>query len=231
VTNLAQALLAGLGDTAAARSFLDSASTLTLGSDGVAMRALLERWTGNYAASDAWRDSVPNTTPFDGISDALVHGLNARAAGDARAAARFGARAEQLARAELARVSSGNAFGHRADLHSVLGMALALQRRGDEAVAEGERAVALNPASRDVVEAPRSRDFLIEIQLVLGRNEEAIRGIIEQAGRPAPFGGTLPITRASLRMDPLFAPIRNDPRMRALLRDDAAWVVKESPDE
>ncbi len=231
VENLARALLAGLGDTAAARAFLDSASSVQQGPDGMPMRSLLSRWTGDYAASDAWSDSVPKAIAFDSIVNALVHGLNARPRGDARAAARHGAVAERLARAELARSSSGSVFGHLADLHSALGIALALQGRGEEAVAEGERAVTLNPASRDAIEAPRSRGFLIEIHLLLGENEQAIRGIIEQASLPAPFGGMIPITRASLRMDPLFKPIRNDSRIKSLLRDDAAWVVKEAPRE
>jgi serine/threonine-protein kinase len=231
VENLTRTLLAGLGDTAAARAFLDSASSQQQGPDGMSMRSLLSRWTGDYTTSDAWSDSAPKAIALDSIVNALVHGLNSRARGDARAAARYGAVAERIARAELTRSSSGSAFGHLADLRSTLGVALALQGRGEEAVAEGERALALNPASRDVIEAPRSQEFLIEIQLLLGENEQAIRGIVEQASRPAPFGGMIPITRASLRMDPLFTPVRNDPRIESLLRDDGAWVVKDAPDE
>ena len=95
-------------------------------------------------------------------------------------------------------------------------------------ILDAQRAVALNPMSRDPLEGPRSLDGLIEVHVLLGHHDEAIQLLKERAGGPLSAAGNdvLPISRVAIRRDPLFASIRNDPRVQKLLADDAAWVVK-----
>lgn len=223
------------GDTAGARAFLDSvpASAMLRGFRAL-LSSILSRWGGDYARADMWADTSsmllpgPRSDPGSEGGLALMHGLNARAAGDDRRAREWGAVAERFERAALADSSRGTVFGLLAVAHSRLGMALALQGRGDEAVAEGERGVALNPPSYDRFTAPQNEALLVGIHLLLGQNDAAVRDIVRLAGQP--FSEvTIPITRAGLRMDPIFAPIRNDPRIQALLANNAAWVVSEVP--
>jgi hypothetical protein len=65
------------------------------------------------------------------------------------------------------------------------------------------------------------------IHLILGHRDDALRMLREQAARPSSVLSLIPTTTGALRLDPLFDPVRNDPRFQALLKDDAAWVVKE----
>jgi hypothetical protein len=64
------------------------------------------------------------------------------------------------------------------------------------------------------------------IQVLLGHRDEAIRLITEQAHAPISAATLLPITQFSIRLEPLFDGIRDDPRIQALLKNDAAWIVR-----
>ncbi|HET7110319.1 MAG TPA: hypothetical protein VFI41_05570, partial [Gemmatimonadales bacterium] len=87
-------------------------------------------------------------------------------------------------------------------------------------------AVAMNPQARDASEGPRSVDALITIHLLLGHRDEAVRLITQQAHAPISSNSALPITQFSIRLEPTFDGIRDDPRIQALLKDDAAWGVR-----
>jgi serine/threonine-protein kinase len=155
-----------------------------------------------------------------------LQALNDVAAG---AAGRGRVRADSaalLARAFLERSSGAGGFGRAADFHTLLGVAYAIQGRAAEAVQEGERAVALNPAARDATEGPRSVDGLAIIHVLLGHRDEAIRLITQQAHAPVSTTTLVFITPASIRLDPVFDAIRDDPRIQALLKNSAAWVVQ-----
>ena len=155
----------------------------------------------------------------------ILQALNDRASGAAvRAVARADS-AAKLARAFLDRSTGAGVFGNAADFHSILGLAYALQGRGADAVQEGQRAISLNPSAHDASEAPRSVDALVAIQLVLGHRDEAVRLITEQAH--APISSTRCLYHAGVRPPgALFDGIRDYPRIQALLRNDAAWVVR-----
>jgi eukaryotic-like serine/threonine-protein kinase len=223
---LLTAIVLGRGDTAAGRA---EQAALPAGSPpGLTQywRAVLERWAGHYAASNAATAAIPLRRPADGPTYLLVRAVNDLAAG-ARASARPRADSAAAAvQAYLAQHHDADVFGNLADFYSMLGLAEAIGGNAREAVAAGERAVALNPMSRDVVEAPRSLEMLIEIHVLLGHTDEAVQMLTEQARRPVGSAWFIPISRGALRLDPMFDGIRQDPRVQALLKDDAAWVVR-----
>jgi tetratricopeptide (TPR) repeat protein len=218
-------LVAGHGDTAAARALI---AELGPGSstEALAYTALLERLARNFDSSTEAYSHARRVRPIDGPEMLIAQALNDVASGAGpRARARADSAARQ-ARAYLDSTPGTGVFGSRADFHTVIGMAEAIQGRAAAAIRAGELAVELNPVTRDATEGPRSVDGLIAIHLLLGHREDAIRLILEQADGPTSVSSSVVITQASLGLDPLFDPIRSDPRIQALLRDPAAWVVQ-----
>ncbi len=67
---------------------------------------------------------------------------------------------------------------------------------------------------------------LIGMHLMLGHREEAVRLILPQVREPNSSREIISVTRGAIRLDSLYSGIRNDRRIQALLKDDAAWVVK-----
>src|SRR4029077_9034584 len=100
-------------------------------------------------------------------------------------------------------------------VHSQLGLAYAGLGEAAAAIAEGQKAIALNPSSKDQFEGPRTEEEMAEIYALLGDADGAIP-ILKRLLR-IPYGteGT-PITPGLLRLDPIWDPIRNDPRFQKL---------------
>jgi eukaryotic-like serine/threonine-protein kinase len=223
---LYQTIVLGRGDTAAGRALLASLpKELSPRVRGV-MDANLERLARHFDRSTVALARAPGQRLVDPPQDLIVRALNDLASGSP---GRAGARADSagsLARSFLDSTPGAGVFGKAADFHSILGLADAIRGRGADAIQEGQRAVALNPTARDATEGPRSVDNVIMIYLLLGRKDEAIRLIAEQAHAPLNATSILFITQATIRLDPLFDSIRDDPRIQALLHNDAAWVVR-----
>jgi eukaryotic-like serine/threonine-protein kinase len=223
---LFQTLAFGRGDTAAARTLVASVPK----DAAPEMRAFIDANLAHLA-----RDFDSSTTAWthtrlvrlvDRPQGLIFEALNDLASGSAGRARQRADSAAALATAFLARSTGAGVFGNAADFHTLLGMARAIQGRSSEAVEEGQRAIALNPSARDASEGPRSADALVVIHLLLGHGDEAIRLITQQAHAPISATTMLFITQASIRLDPLFDAIRDDPRIQALLKNDAAWVVQ-----
>lgn len=100
-----------------------------------------------------------------------------------------------------------------ADLHLALGFAYAGLGQKPEAVAEGERAVALMPMSKDALTGPDMLASQAQLYVRVGQLDQAIALI----GRllSIPNGG--PLSSELLRLDPAWDPLRDDPRFKALL--------------
>ncbi len=91
------------------------------------------------------------------------------------------------------------------------GLSLAYAGGRAEAIAEGERGVALLPVERDAVNGPYQLHLLARIHLLAGERDKAI-GILEQLlARP------YYVSPAWLRIDPTFASLRGNPRFDELL--------------
>ncbi len=84
----------------------------------------------------------------------------------------------------------------------------------DAAVREGEKAVAMMPASEDPVYGPFGEEYLAGVEAQVGEVERAIARIERLLTIPY---GAFPLTQAALRLDPMWDPLRAHPRFKALV--------------
>src|SRR5437667_1837123 len=120
------------------------------------------------------------------------------------------------AQAELegARVVSGKLLREAPDdpnRHSQHGLILAALGQKEEAIAEGKRAVELLPESQDAFDGPQVTSALAQICARTGESDEAFR-LLDHLLR-IPNGLTIPM----LKLDPVWDPLRKDPRCQALI--------------
>jgi TolB-like protein/DNA-binding winged helix-turn-helix (wHTH) protein/tetratricopeptide (TPR) repeat protein len=115
---------------------------------------------------------------------------------------------------EEARAAAETAMGTRADdfrIHAALGLALAGLHRTDEAIAAGERAARLCPLSRDALSGSWALLDLAQIHAWLGQPQAACARLETLLAVPSHVSAPL------LRLDPAWAPLRDQPCFAALL--------------
>ncbi len=105
--------------------------------------------------------------------------------------------------------------GPAAELHS--GLAVAYAGLGDaaSAVSEGQKGMALQPTSEDPFEGPLREEEMARIYALLGNADQAIPILKRWVQVPSATS----ITPALLRIDPIWDPIRNDPRFQELVAE------------
>ena len=95
--------------------------------------------------------------------------------------------------------------------HAQHGLILAALGRKQEAIAEGKRAVELLPESQDAFDGPKCIASLAQIYAWTGESDEAFRLIDHLLGVPNGLAISM------LKLDPVWDPLRKDPRFQALI--------------
>jgi TolB-like protein/Tfp pilus assembly protein PilF len=102
-------------------------------------------------------------------------------------------------------------------------LALTNMGLGDKAtaLALAERAMAANPIEKDPLDGPTPIEILARVAAQMGEPDRAIAALQKLLSVPnvSAIGGEKPITPALLRLDPMFDPLRNDPRFQKLCEE------------
>jgi serine/threonine-protein kinase len=102
-------------------------------------------------------------------------------------------------------------------------LALTNMGLGDKAaaLALAERAMAANPIEKDALTGPIPIEIFARVAAHVGEPDRAIVAL--QKLLSIPYAGWVglgsPLTPALLRLDPMFDPVRNDPRFRELCEE------------
>lgn len=108
--------------------------------------------------------------------------------------------------------------------HFLIGdLALTNLGLGDKAaaIALAERCLVVNPVEKDAIAGPRSLEIMARVMAGEGEPDRAIGALQRLLSMPCSgfLSRSMPLTRALLRLDPTFDPLRNDPHFQKLCKE------------
>ncbi|MGH7629235.1 MAG: tetratricopeptide repeat protein, partial [Gemmatimonadales bacterium] len=218
----AQVYLAWRGDLTAARAVLKQAvSRMGLGqfTPGLVSN---DQTAHTLFTSDSTSGPVVDALTLSGFTgDTLrYYFLKAESARFRRLAAMERAYADSLRALIQARLRSRPDDPYH---HSWLGLAYAALGRKTDAIRAGRRAVEVMPPSRDALQSPYFAVALAQTYMMVDEPDLAIATLEPMLAIPSP------ITRAALRADPRWAPLREHPRFKKLVAEMGANGVTRPP--
>ena len=145
-------------------------------------------------------------------TEKLLLGLSQERAGDVTARAAYQDAAQDFRR-QLDKMAPDSFAA--AQTHAFLGRAYAGSSEAAAAIAEGQRAMAIHPTSKDPVDGPEREENMAHIYALLGDADDAIP--ILKRLLQIPYNGA--ITPALLRLDPVWDQICSDPRFQKLCEE------------